>query len=70
MTDWNNSTWFSHDKMLHFIGGFMITAFFGIWANVLVAIAKEMLDEYEYDGFDWKDIIAGIMGGFPVFLLM
>jgi hypothetical protein len=56
--------------MLHFIGGFMITAFFGIWANVLVAIAKEMLDEYEYDGFDWKDIIAGVLGGFPVFLLM
>ena len=34
----------------------MITAFFGIWVNVLVAVVKEMLDEYDYDGFDWKDI--------------
>jgi hypothetical protein len=48
----------------------MITAFFGIWVNVLVAIAKEILDEYEYDGFDWKDMISGIVGGIPVFLLM
>jgi len=70
MINWYNSRWFSYDKILHFIGGFMITAFFGIWVNVLVAIAKEILDEYEYDGFDWKDMISGIVGGIPVFLLM
>lgn len=70
MISWDNSRWFAYDKMLHFVAGFMITVFFGMWINVLVAIAKEIQDEYEYDGFDWKDIISGIVGGIPVFLLI
>lgn len=47
----------------------MITVFFGMWINVLVAIVKEIQDEYDYKGFDWKDLISGIAGGLPVFLL-
>lgn len=61
------------DKMLHFIAGMLITAFVAVIAPrfaplaVTVAIvagfAKEIYDEINYGGFDWKDLLATILGG-------
>lgn len=66
-----------YDKKLHFAAGFIVTVVVGIslfWFAVnsfvmigigtgfLAGIAKEIYDEYDYGGFDWKDMIATWIG--------
>lgn len=57
-----------HDKLLHSFYGaivYLLTALinplFGIICVVLVAVVKELYDEFIYGGFDWKDIVATIL---------
>ena len=64
---------FSVDKYLHFIAGMIISAFFAlvvptgnIWCVVpaiIAGFAKDLYDYYDYGTFDWKDVIATILGG-------
>lgn len=69
MTPYHKSRWGSIDKILHFAGGFFVAAFFGLFSLIAVSIGKEIYDEYDYGGFDFKDAIATLAGGL-VFLLL
>jgi hypothetical protein len=61
------------DKALHFIAGLLVVALAATtlpsvanWAIVFALIAgvgKEIRDEIVYGGFDWKDLLATILGG-------
>ena len=61
------------DKMLHFIAGMLITAIVAVIVPrfapiamsvaVVAGFAKELRDEIAYGGFDWKDLLATILGG-------
>ena len=61
------------DKMLHFIVGMLITAIAAVivpqfapiamTVTVIAGFAKELRDEIAYGGFDWKDLLATILGG-------
>ena len=61
------------DKMLHFIVGMLITAIVAVivprftpiamTVAVVAGFAKEIRDEIAYGGFDWKDLLATILGG-------
>lgn len=63
----------SHDKLLHFIAGALIAAFFAIvfpraanWCVVfacIAGIAKEAIDQYRYKGWDSLDLAYTIAGG-------
>jgi hypothetical protein len=64
MTPWDKSRWLSSDKIMHLVAGFFISIFFGSCIMVITAIGKEILDEYEYKGFDLKDLIMTLVGGF------
>ena len=64
-----------HDKLLHSFYGVLIylvaavvSPMFGVIAVVVIAIAKEIYDEFIYGGFDWKDIIATV--GIPMVLFL
>lgn len=50
------------DRILHFRYG-LVLGFFSILLAVLAAFAKELKDEYDYQGFDWFDLLATILGG-------
>lgn len=58
-----------HDKANHFIYGFMIFILSNLFLRDYVslgivfvfAIGKEIYDQYDYGGFDWKDILATII---------
>lgn len=59
-----------HDKLLHFIAGVLITAVvavvfprFAVLGAIVAGLAKEVYDEITYGGWDWKDLLATIMGG-------
>jgi hypothetical protein len=56
--------WTSRDKVYHLIGGFVL---FLIFQNLLPVIAiglvKEIVDEINYGGFDYKDFLTTIAGG-------
>ncbi len=63
------------DKLLHSFYGILIyvvaslvSPMFGIIAVVVIAIAKEIYDEFIYGGFDWKDIIATVAVPMVLFL--
>lgn len=59
---------FGTDKVLHFLGGSLITAqcsIFGWWGilvgvilTFVISVIKEKLDTF----FDWKDIISAMIG--------
>ena len=57
-----------HDKANHFIYGFVIFVLLNIFLlpwiafgiTFLFAIGKEVYDQFDYGGFDWKDILATI----------
>ena len=61
------------DKMLHFIVGMLITAIVAVLVPrftpiamtvaVVAGFAKELRDEITYGGFDWKDLLATVLGG-------
>ena len=61
------------DKMLHFIVGMLITAIAAVivprfapiamTVAVVAGFAKELRDEIAYGGFDWKDLLATVIGG-------
>lgn len=61
------------DKALHFIAGLLVVAFVATiipcianWAIIFAIIAglgKEIRDELVYGGFDWKDLVATVLGG-------
>lgn len=68
------------DKILHFICAFMITlisglifgVFIGLAAGLCASLLKETYDEYRKNGtgWDWKDIIADIIGIVAAMLLL
>ena len=59
------------DKILHFIMGWLIVLSIipiygiltGIIALVVAAVGKEIYDQWKYKGFDYKDLIATLLGG-------
>ena len=56
-------SWFTRsDRILHFRYG-RVLGFFSILFAALAAFAKELKDEYDYNGFDWFDLLATILGG-------
>lgn len=67
------------DKYLHFIVGMMVAAIMrlhvgalaALAAVVIVMITKEMVDHFvRKEDFDWKDALAGVMGGVVTLILM
>ena len=63
------------DKLLHSFYGVLIylvaalvNPMFGILAVIVIAIAKELYDEFIYGGFDWVDIVATV--GIPMLLFL
>lgn len=62
----------AYDKKLHFIAGLAISIIFGyffgeyigFFSSVVAGIAKELRDDYVYGGFDYKDLLWTMMGGF------
>ena len=63
---------FSVDKQLHFIAGFIISALVilitgsiaaGLIVTFFAGFYKEFKDEMDYAGFDWKDLLATMIGG-------
>lgn len=67
------------DKYLHFIVGMMVAAIMrlhvgalaALIAVVVVMIAKECIDHFiRKENFDWKDALAGVMGGVVTLILM
>lgn len=61
----------TQDKANHFLYGFFIYAIASLVLSnplsfgvvVLAAFAKELYDEYDYGGFDYKDAIMTIIPG-------
>lgn len=59
------------DKRLHFVAGFIISAFFAISLGMAVCIVpavfagfiKEFFDQWTGDQWDWKDFLATCLGG-------
>lgn len=56
-----------HDKLLHSFYGTciylvvgLVNPTFATLVVVLVAVAKEIYDEFKYGGFDWVDIVATV----------
>lgn len=67
------------DKYLHFIVGMMVAtimrlhvvALAALTAVAIVMIAKECVDHFiRKENFDWKDVLAGVMGGAVMLILM
>ncbi len=66
----------SPDKLLHFIAGTLIAAFFALvipyTAGICVlfaaiaGVAKEAFDQYRYKGWDWLDLAYTMAGGFII----
>ena len=63
---------FDVDKQLHFIAGFIISALVilitgsiaaGLIVTFFAGFYKEFKDEMDYAGFDWKDLLATMIGG-------
>lgn len=55
------------DKLLHSFYGVLVYSVVAIldvglamWAVVVVALTKEVWDEYKYSRFDWIDIVATV----------
>lgn len=67
-----------YDKLLHFIVGLIIAAFFAIvWPSVAewciapviaAAFAKEFFDNWTGDKCDWWDFVATVAGGLVIFI--
>lgn len=63
-----------YDKLLHFIAGLVIAAFFCITLGMKVCIvpaivagfAKEFFDNWTSDEVDWWDFVATVAGGLVI----
>ena len=62
---------FGVDKQLHFIAGFIISTTVilitssiaaGLIVTFFAGFYKEFKDEMDYAGFDWKDLLATMIG--------
>ena len=62
----------SVDKQIHFIIGFLTSAIVlyftksiaaGLIVTFFLGFYKEFKDEMDYAGFDWKDLLATMIGG-------
>lgn len=61
------------DKMLHFIAGLMIVAVtaivfpcvanYAVVSAVIAGFLKEAVDEFDYGGWSWADLVATVIGG-------
>lgn len=61
------------DKMLHFIAGLMIVAVtaivfpcaanYAVVSAIIAGFFKEAIDEFDYGGWSWRDILATVIGG-------
>lgn len=69
MIDPKLSKWNGPDKLSHFILGFFIAAFSGWIGLIIAALGKELWDEYDYRGGDYKDFIATVVGGIIFFII-
>ncbi|MBF1490750.1 MAG: hypothetical protein HXN77_09660 [Prevotella pallens] len=67
------------DKYLHFIVGMMVAtimrlhvgALAALTAVVIVMVAKECVDHFiRKENFDWKDALAGVIGGVVMLIIM
>lgn len=67
------------DKYLHFIVGMILATIVRLHIGALAAlifvsivmIAKESVDHFiRKENFDWKDALAGVMGGALMLILM
>jgi hypothetical protein len=70
------------DKYLHFIVGMMVATIVRLHVGALAAlvallfvtvvmVAKECIDHFvRKENFDWKDALAGVMGGVVMLILM
>lgn len=70
------------DKYLHFIVGMILAAIVRLHVGALAAlvalvavaivmVAKETIDHFvRKENFDWKDALAGVMGGVVTLILM
>lgn len=82
MKQWIRKTWdklvalvckVPYDKLLHFVAGLIIAAFFALvvpswrWGAIISAlvagVAKEVFDYYTKKQVDYKDALATIIGG-------
>ena len=58
------------DKALHFLVTYAVTMSFiaygywlaGVVLSLILSVAKELLDQYLYKGFSWRDILADVAG--------
>ena len=64
---------FDIDKQLHFLAGFIISALVilitgsiaaGLIVTFFAGFYNEFKNEMDYAGFDWKDLLATMIGGF------
>ena len=68
----------SYDKKLHFIvglliailAGFVIDPITGIGLSIVAGVFKECYDDWKYNGYDIKDMIATWIGGAVGFTLV
>lgn len=68
------------DKMLHFIAGLMIVAVtaivfpcaanYAVVSAIIAGFFKEAIDEFDYGGWSWWDLVATAMGGFVMQLII
>jgi hypothetical protein len=59
-----NTKWTSRDKVYHLIGGLILFLIFQHLLPVIaIGLVKECVDEINYKGFDYKDLLATIAGG-------
>ena len=66
-----------HDKCLHFIIGFFLFVLSNCFLSdihsliivFVIALGKEIRDEFTYRGGDWKDVLFTILPGLTIFLL-
>lgn len=66
------------DKYLHFIVGMMVATIVRLHVGALAALAavaivmivKECIDHFvRKEDFDWKDALAGVMGGVVILII-
>lgn len=61
-----------NDKLLHALVGYVIastlilsgiTWVIALFVVIIFAVGKEIYDQWKYKGFDYKDLVATLLGG-------